>query len=166
MSVVGLWSVLSRGPPPWARDAGESNQRLQALVLGLGVAVLILFVLVAILWRRRSRVEQSSPEDPDDVAAQEAGGITTEGTGGIAAAEPSEYEQIRRIDSTVEGRLPQQEIVKQTDWSEAKVSRVVSRLADEGELKKVRVGRRNLIQLSNDEENEPTEPGIRDSASS
>jgi uncharacterized membrane protein len=153
MSAVRVWSVLSRGPPPWARDAGESDQQLRLLVLGLGVAVLILFVLVALLWRRRSEVEDPSPGEHDDVTAGETGNVVPE--------EPDEYEQIRRIDDTVEGRLPQQEIVRQTDWSEAKVSRVVSRLADEGKLEKVRVGRRNVIQLS-DEESRSTEPQVRD----
>jgi uncharacterized membrane protein len=153
MSAVRVWSVLSRGPPPWARDAGESDQQLRLLVLGLGGAVLILFVLVALLWRRRSEVEDPSPEERNDVTAGETGSVVPE--------EPDEYEQIRRIDDTIEGRLPQQEIVRQTDWSEAKVSRVVSRLADEGKLEKIRVGRRNVIQLS-DEANESTEPQVRD----
>ena len=148
MSAVRVQWVLSRGPP-WARGASESNQRLQLLVFGLVVAVLILFAVVAVLWRRRPGGEQPSPRDTDDVAAEE----------------PDEYEQIRHIDSTVEGRLPQQEIVRQTDWSEAKVSRVVSRLADEGQLQKVRVGRRNFIQVNNDDESESTEPDVRDSVS-
>jgi uncharacterized membrane protein len=148
MSAVRLQWVLSRGPP-WARGAGESNQQLQLLVLGLAVAVLILFVAVVLLWRRRPGGEQPSPGETSDIAAEE----------------PDEYEQIRRIDSTVDGRLPQQEIVRQTDWSEAKVSRVVSRLADEGQLEKVRVGRRNFIQVGDDDESGSTEQGVRDSVS-
>lgn len=141
MGMVVLQWVLSRGPP-WARETGESNQRLLLLVLGLGVAVLVLFVMVLFLWSKQSGTGQSSPPQ----------------TGTGAAEEPDEYEQIRRIDSTVDGKLPQQEIVKQTNWSEAKVSRVVSRLAEDGRLEKVRIGRQNFIQVSNEEKSDSTEP--------
>jgi hypothetical protein len=47
---------------------------------------------------------------------------------------------------TVEGgRMKQRRIVEITDWSKAKVSRLLSRMADEGAIVKVRLGRENLI---------------------
>jgi len=43
------------------------------------------------------------------------------------------------------GRMKQRRIVEITDWSKAKVSRLLSRMADEGAIVKVRLGRENLI---------------------
>ncbi|MFB9811049.1 helix-turn-helix transcriptional regulator [Haloarcula sebkhae] len=45
------------------------------------------------------------------------------------------------------GRLHQTDIVEATDWSKAKVSRLLSRMADNDEIVKIRLGRENLICL-------------------
>jgi uncharacterized membrane protein len=45
------------------------------------------------------------------------------------------------------GRMRQQEIVAQVEWSKAKVSRLLSDLEEEGVLRKLRLGRENLICL-------------------
>ncbi|WP_225336117.1 DUF7343 domain-containing protein [Halomicrobium urmianum] len=45
------------------------------------------------------------------------------------------------------GRMKQSEIVATTDWSKAKVSRLLSRMADDDEVVKLRLGRENLICL-------------------
>lgn len=45
------------------------------------------------------------------------------------------------------GRMRQQEIVAQVEWSKAKVSRLLSELEEEGVLRKLRLGRENLIYL-------------------
>jgi hypothetical protein len=50
-----------------------------------------------------------------------------------------------------EGRLKQGEIVRLSDWSKAKVSRLLTRMAEEGEITKVRLGRENLICLAGHE---------------
>ncbi|MFB6079793.1 MAG: helix-turn-helix transcriptional regulator [Haloferacaceae archaeon] len=46
-----------------------------------------------------------------------------------------------------DGRMRQQEIVAQVEWSKAKVSRLLSDLEEEGVLRKIRLGRENLICL-------------------
>ena len=45
------------------------------------------------------------------------------------------------------GQMRQQEIVTQVEWSKAKVSRLLSDLEEEGVLRKLRLGRENLICL-------------------
>jgi DNA-binding MarR family transcriptional regulator len=45
------------------------------------------------------------------------------------------------------GRMHQTDIVEATDWSKAKVSRLLSRMVDDDEVVKVRLGRENLICL-------------------
>jgi hypothetical protein len=49
------------------------------------------------------------------------------------------------------GRVKQGEIVEHSDWSKAKVSRLLSRMADDGEITKIRLGRENLICLAGHE---------------
>lgn len=44
-------------------------------------------------------------------------------------------------------RMKQSQIVEITSWSKAKVSRVLSELEEEGKLRKIQVGRENLIEL-------------------
>lgn len=45
------------------------------------------------------------------------------------------------------GHMRQSDIVEATDWSKAKVSRLLSRMADDDEIVKVRFGRENVIYL-------------------
>ena len=45
------------------------------------------------------------------------------------------------------GRMKQATIVKETDWSNAKVSQLLSSMAEEGTVEKLRIGRENLITL-------------------
>jgi hypothetical protein len=46
------------------------------------------------------------------------------------------------------GRLPQKELTERTDWSKSKVSRLLSRMEDSGEIEKICVGRENLVALA------------------
>lgn len=59
----------------------------------------------------------------------------------------SDEEVVNQMLRAEGGRMKQSEIVTTTDWSKAKVSRLLSRLADEDEVTKVRLGRENLICL-------------------
>ena len=45
------------------------------------------------------------------------------------------------------GRMHQTDIVEATDWSKAKVSRLLSKMVDDDEVVKIRLGRENLICL-------------------
>lgn len=48
------------------------------------------------------------------------------------------------------GRMKQSQIVDSTGWSKAKVSRVLTRLDEDGSIEKLRVGRENLVELSDE----------------
>lgn len=45
------------------------------------------------------------------------------------------------------GQLQQMTIVEDTDWSKSKVSRLLSRMEEQGQIEKISVGRENLITL-------------------
>jgi hypothetical protein len=81
-----------------------------------------------------------------------------------AAAEESEAEEAvdlsllsdeERVEHLLDrngGRMKQANIVKETGWSDAKVSQLLSAMADEGRVNKLRLGRENLISLPDGEE--------------
>ncbi|MFC6731012.1 MarR family transcriptional regulator [Haladaptatus sp. DYSN1] len=54
---------------------------------------------------------------------------------------------IEHLLSASDGRLNQAAIVSQTDWSKSKVSRLLSAMADDGDVVKIQLGRENLICL-------------------
>lgn len=50
--------------------------------------------------------------------------------------------------------MKQANIVKETGWSDAKVSQLLSAMADEERVEKLRLGRENLISLPDEDEDE------------
>lgn len=135
------------------------------LLAGVGVVVVL---VVAGVWYLR----QQDDEIPD------AGGTEVPDprdgpTGGAAAAtaasesdEPDEPEpdlsllsDEERVEHLLErngGRMRQADIVKKTGWSDAKVSQLLSSMADNDRVNKLRIGRENLISLP-DEDPRPTD---------
>jgi uncharacterized membrane protein len=59
----------------------------------------------------------------------------------------SDEEVVLNIIKQRGGRIKQVEIVEKTDWSNAKVSQVLSHLEQKGFVDKLRIGRENLISL-------------------
>jgi len=73
----------------------------------------------------------------DDETAATAGdpGLLTDG------------DRVRRALGNEGGRMKQSAIVEELGWSKSKTSRVLSRMADEGAVEKLRIGRENVIDL-------------------
>jgi len=67
-------------------------------------------------------------------------------------------ERVLRIVEDEGGRMKQKRVVEETGWSEAKVSQVTSSLEDEGEIRKLRMGRENILELNDEEEDEEDKP--------
>lgn len=138
----------------------------------LGGAVLLsaaaLLLGVYLLWRRDDGSDQ--PPEPASAAAATAAGDgdasgNSNGAGGAAAAavaggEPDEEEEDEedlellsdeeRVEYLLErngGRMKQANIVKETGWSNAKVSQLLSSMEDDERIDKLRIGRENLISL-------------------
>lgn len=59
--------------------------------------------------------------------------------------------QVHRLLADNGGRLPQSEIVERTDWSKSKVSRVLSAMAEDDQIRKIQLGRENLVARPGDE---------------
>lgn len=59
----------------------------------------------------------------------------------------SDPERVERLLYDNGGRMKQAAIVEETGWSSAKVSQLLSEMADEGRVDKLRIGQENLISL-------------------
>jgi hypothetical protein len=60
----------------------------------------------------------------------------------------SDEERVERLLRRNDGRMKQANIVRKTDWSDAKVSQLLSAMDEAGRIEKLRIGRENLISLS------------------
>lgn len=66
----------------------------------------------------------------------------------------SDEERVELLLERNGGRMKQANIVKETGWSDAKVSQLLSAMADEERVEKLRLGRENLISLPDEDEDE------------
>jgi hypothetical protein len=132
---------------------------LLALVGVLALA-LGLFALV-----RRHGVPSSLPDSADlgkgtESDSGDSGSDDESGAAAGGGGEPAEPERdplltdedrVRQLLEENGGRLQQSEFVERTDWSKSKVSRLLSRMDDNGEVRKITIGRENLIALEGEE---------------
>ncbi|WP_418283959.1 DUF7345 domain-containing protein [Halorubrum sp. DTA46] len=99
-------------------------------------------------------------EDDSGAAAKGSGRETAElrGDRAVAAEESADSgeidpalltdeDRVTRVLSEENGRMKQSAVVDALGWSKSKTSRVLSRMADDGEIEKLRIGRENVIDL-------------------
>ncbi len=63
----------------------------------------------------------------------------------------SDEERVERLLTQNGGRMKQATIVKETGWSNAKVSQLLSSMAEDGRIDKLRIGRENLISFPDED---------------
>ncbi|RKD95433.1 putative membrane protein [Halopiger aswanensis] len=144
---------------------GVASIAALALVLG-GIAVAVVSDRKPVA-RIRARLSGafSSASGPADSADGEATGAATgvaddgaSSADGADSASPPDPElltdedRVRRLLERNGGRIRQAEIADELEWSASKTSRVVSAMADEGTVEKLRIGRENVIDLLEDSE--------------
>jgi hypothetical protein len=151
--------------PPWSLIVG-------ALLLGLALAA-----AGYVRWRGASlpTMDDDSGTEPDGPPDVDDGGESTATTDdeelstdderpstgddeepstaddGIDPSLLSDEERVEYLLDQNGGRMKQARIVKETGWSDAKVSQLLSTMADEGRIEKLRLGRENLISLPDEE---------------
>jgi hypothetical protein len=170
--------TVSPTPPPGPFDGG-----LLPIVVG-GVGVGLVLLVAYLLLRRETPVgpiaEANGGVDSDDegggTTAAEPEGAAAEpaAPGDAAEAEPEEEEatgaeepepevdpELLSDEERVEhllrrngGRMKQANIVRETNWSNAKVSQLLSAMDEDGRIDKLRIGRENLITLPDEEPGE------------
>ncbi len=116
-------------------------QLLLLVVVGMG-----LVGAAVLLWRNEN----------DDDAEPFVSAIETD-DGGVSppsAAETGDDDEILTDEGRVlkllqenRGRMKQVDVVDETGWSKSKVSRLLSRMEDRGDINRLRVGRGNIVYL-------------------
>ena len=142
----------------------------------VGVAVILsaMIIGVALLLNRSDRIavrERVLPGDGDDAAAPTA--ATEEPVDTDPPEEDlsllADDERVERLLERNGGRMRQAAIVEETNWSDAKVSQLLSSMADADQVSKLRIGRENLITLPGVDatgggDNSPDEESAADTA--
>lgn len=98
----------------------------------LGVAAVL--GIVAILWHRFRSSTGPSTTDPS----------------GSSETIVTDEERVRRALEHEGGRMKQAAIAEEFGWTASKTSRVISTMVDEGSIEKLRIGRENVIELSDE----------------
>jgi hypothetical protein len=148
------------GPGP--RGGGDLFWMLVVtLTLGTGAAV-----VYAVVQHREGdgglgpAGADAEPDGTEDGTAGETAGAGS--AAGTAGADPDESEDIdeellsdeERVEQLLErngGRMKQATIVKETGWSNAKVSQLLSAMEEDGRVDKLRIGRENLISFPDED---------------
>lgn len=138
------WLPLHRSPPPAQSVSGDSQGEDSHMVWVFAISAAILSFLgtAMLLYDRFDGSQSASVPAPRLEQTRPQTGLTDE-------------ERVQAIIDENGGRIRQKEIVARVDWSKAKVSRVLSRLEENDEVVKLRLGRENLVCLPG---HEPTTP--------
>lgn len=157
-----VYGRTSGGPGTTTASPSETtpgSPDLGGVVLGAALLVGLATLGVWFWQRRRDEGPADRPGRPDDGAGTAAGAAEDgpdgppaggDGTAAVPAVDPellSDEERVERLLERNGGRMRQAAIVTETDWSDAKVSQLLSRMAEEGRVEKLRLGRENLISL-------------------
>jgi hypothetical protein len=136
------------------------------LLVGLGVGAVLLVGLV--FWIRRSGRVLADLPDPFSSPESESEPAERHDNSGLEPERPDEEqtdETVPAADTQVmtneervvhlldehDGRMLQSEMVEAGDWSKATVSRVLSRMEEDGAVTRVDIGRGNLVTRPEDE---------------
>jgi len=143
----------------------------RVLMFGL-LPVVAIIVLLALYLGRAGRINITIPpvgeadtdaesteqtSDPDPVTEHSDDSPAETQTESIDEELLSDEERVERLLSMNGGRMKQANIVKETDWSNAKVSQLLSSMEEDGRIDKLRIGRENLISFPDEDITESEE---------
>lgn len=105
-----------------------------------------------LLKRLTSIYQNSSSEGGSEAGSDRSATRDQSARDGADGGVPTEYtsksDEFVGLLERNDGRMKQADIVSQTDWSSATVSRVLSEMETEGTIRKISVGRENVITLN------------------
>lgn len=118
------------------------------------IAGIVLVGVVSVVgYRRLTPLAGRMPTDPAQTAAGNSESVGTAGstasssTGTVDTDFVTDEDRILQILAENDGRLMQSRLVELTDWSKSKVSRRLSTLEEEGRVRKITLGRENMVAL-------------------
>jgi hypothetical protein len=119
-------------------------------IIGVLSSLLLIAALAYLVWRHDETIPgPGTPDGEDGPPPDDSGVPDTESGDETAGGQLLLSDEERVLDLLEErgGRMKQTEIVEETDWSNAKVSQLLSEMDENGEIEKLRLGRENLITL-------------------
>ncbi|PSP15116.1 hypothetical protein BRC62_08215 [Halobacteriales archaeon QH_10_67_13] len=114
-------------------------------MLVAGVVATGLALGVAYAWLRGDTDGDATPRKPP--AGAEAGA-----TGDLNGELATDEDRIVALLEREDGRTRQVAIADRVDWSDSKTSRVLSDMAEQGTVEKLRIGQENVIDLRDSED--------------
>ncbi|WP_435346668.1 DUF7343 domain-containing protein [Haloarchaeobius sp. HRN-SO-5] len=70
---------------------------------------------------------------------------------GVESEILTDEDRVLKLLQEYSGPMPQKRVAEQTDWSASKVSRLLSRMDEEGTITKITIGRENIIKLADED---------------
>ena len=125
-------------------DGGAGGGPPTTLLTLVAVAALAVVAGAGFWWYNRE------PDGPAPAAGEPVG---TEPPEELLSNE----ERVVRLLEQHGGRMKQQQVVEELDWTDAKTSQVVGDLRESGEIEAFRLGRENVLNLPSEEDEEFTE---------
>lgn len=126
-------------------DPNDEQDDSSALWVG---GFLVLIVIAGLgYWMYSNREEEDS--DTGDSEPSEEGG---EGGEELVTNE----ERVLKYLNSKGGRAKQKSIGEEFEWSDARTSQLLSRMEDEGEINRLRMGREKIVEIPDDGEEEET----------
>ena len=171
--LVVTYRETDRSSPPWGLIGGGAILLALALVVAAGLYLYLARdeggepspaasgestdggVGVDSSTEASSSAAVDSERELEHEPASSAGGAGASADADEEAVDPSLLSDEERVERLLErngGRMKQATIVKETGWSDAKVSQLLSAMTDEGQVEKLRLGRENLISLPDADE--------------
>jgi hypothetical protein len=169
-------TVYATFQPEPAAPPDMLEQLLGTLGSPVALGAILLVAVVGVVAFVRYRRDDSPPptRDPSSTDADSGRPGPADGAGAAAAgtgetAEPgddaeesgedeidlellSDEERVEHLLEQNGGRMKQASIVQETGWSDAKVSQLLSAMAEEDRINKLRLGRENLISLPDEDD--------------
>ena len=123
-----------------------------------GLGILLVLGLVAALFYLNGQDEfpavgaaSTDTDDGDTTSAPEPASGGDASTDEIDVELLSDEERVERLLTQNGGRMKQARIVKETGWSNAKVSQLLSSMDEDDRIDKLRIGRENLISFPDED---------------
>lgn len=145
-------STTEGGTETTAAGPGAGNSGLPTTFIA--GAILFLLALGGAVFAARGRGRTSVPEPAADEAVETgetAGSSQSSTERGAPPDLMSNEERVLDLLASRDGRVKQQTVVEELDWTEAKASRVVNRLKEDGRVEVFRLGRENVVSLPDED---------------
>jgi hypothetical protein len=124
---------------------------------GVGIVLVLLLGLGGAVMYGRRDGSSGGPPGPTEGGGGQAGASSTAVGGGGSDEQGTQTpvmtdeERVLELLEANDGRMRQAAIAEEFEWSASKTSRVIGRMADDGSVEKLRLGRENLVTAPDEE---------------